>query len=204
METIWKTQPSMLLARQAIILHLQHNAKFTVVTSIDHFWGEQWKEYVQDKMPAFMLLTDAENIPWKTKTRKKADSAIEFFFRSLLMHCLGHGLNCVFISGIEMTATKVMGFYMESLPKHKASMRRVSVSIIDLFQIQVLLPPSSYSSRSFFLFTGQCEVYHWRIFSGFIVFRAIRFLGVYSAMQCNVMQCSAVQYSAIECNTGLM
>ena len=132
METIWKTQPSMLLARQALILHLQHNTPFTVVTSIDHFWSEQWKEYVQDKMPAFMLLTDAENIPWKTKTRTKADSAIEFFFRGLLMHCLGQGLNCVFISGIQMTATKVMGFYMESLPKHKASIRKVSVSIIGI------------------------------------------------------------------------
>ena len=130
----------MLLARQAVILHLQHNAKFTVVTSIDHFWSEQWEEYVQDKIPAFMLLTDAESIPWKTRTRTKADSTMEFFFRSLLMHCLGQGLNCVFISGIQMTATKVMGFYMESLPKHKASMRKVSVSIID---ISKALPPLS-------------------------------------------------------------
>ncbi|XP_020629551.1 probable ATP-dependent RNA helicase DDX60 [Orbicella faveolata] len=129
METIWNTQPSMLLARQALILHLQCNTQFTVVTSIDHFWGEQWKEYVQDKMPAFMLLTDAENIPWKTKTGTKADSAIEFLFRSLLMHCLGQGLNCVFISGIQMTATKVMGFYMESLAKHKASMRKHGKSV---------------------------------------------------------------------------
>ena len=48
------------------------------------------------------------------------------------MYCLGQGLNCVFISGIQMTATKVMGFYMESLVKHKASMRKVSVSIIEV------------------------------------------------------------------------
>ena len=128
METIWKTQPSMLLARQTLILHLQHNTPFTVVTSIDHFWGEQWKEYVQDKMPAFMLLTDAENNPWKTKRSTKAESVIEFLFRSLLMHCLGQGLNCVYISGIEMTATKVMGFYMESSGKHKAFLKMVSVS----------------------------------------------------------------------------
>ncbi|KAK2572326.1 putative ATP-dependent RNA helicase DDX60 [Acropora cervicornis] len=129
METIWKTQPSMLLARQTLILHLQHNTSFTVVTSIDHFWGEEWKEYVQDQMPAFMLLTDAENIPWKTKGRTKAESVIEFLFRSLLMHCLGQGLNCVYISGIQMTATKVMGFYMESSAKHKAVLRKRGKSV---------------------------------------------------------------------------
>ena len=53
------------------------------------------------------------------------------------MYCLGHGLNCVFISGIQMTATKVMGFYMESSAKHKFSMRKVSGSIIDIFQVLI-------------------------------------------------------------------
>ena len=60
------------------------------------------------------------------------------------MHCLGQGLNCVFISGIEMTATKVMGFYVESSATHKASLIKVSISISDTFE--VLLPPSSYPS----------------------------------------------------------
>ena len=49
------------------------------------------------------------------------------------MHCLGQGLNCVYISGIQMTATKVLGFYMESSAEHKAILRKVSVSIIDIF-----------------------------------------------------------------------
>ena len=126
MEIIWRTQPSMLLARQAIILHLQHYPRFTVVTSIANFWTKEWKEYVDDKIPAFLLLTDAENIPWKTKRTKKQDLKIEFFFRSLLLHFLGHGLNCVFISGIQMTATKVLGFYIESFFDHKAFFKKVS------------------------------------------------------------------------------
>ncbi|KAJ7386932.1 putative ATP-dependent RNA helicase ddx60 [Desmophyllum pertusum] len=40
MEIIWKSHPSMLLARQALILHLQYNTPFTVITSIDNFWGK--------------------------------------------------------------------------------------------------------------------------------------------------------------------
>ncbi|XP_044173202.1 probable ATP-dependent RNA helicase DDX60 isoform X1 [Acropora millepora] len=131
METIWKTQPSMLLARQTLILHLQHNTSFTVVTSINHFWSEEWKEYVQDQIPAFMLLTDAENIPWKTERGTKAESVIQFLFRSLLMHCLGQGLNCVYISGIQMTATKVLGFYMESSAEHKAILRKRGKSVLE-------------------------------------------------------------------------
>lgn len=128
MEIIWSSQPSMLLARQALMLHLQNNTSFTVVTSIDNYWGKQWKDYVEDKFPAFLLLTDVENIPWKIKPDKQ--EAVKFFFRSLLCHALGQGLNCVFISGIEMTATKVVGFYTQSISIHKFFFRKVSPTII--------------------------------------------------------------------------
>ena len=113
----------MLLARQALILHLKYNTTFTVVTSIDHFFGKQWRDYVNSKIPAFLLLTDVENIPWESgeSTRRR----LQFLFRSLLFHSLGEGLNCVFISGIEMTATKVMGYYVESLPDHRLRFRKV-------------------------------------------------------------------------------
>lgn len=112
----------MLLARQALILHLKCNTSFTVVTSIDNFWGKQWEEYVNDKIPAFLLLTDAESVPWETTQADK--HALEFFFRSLLLHSLGQGLNCVFINGVEMTATKVVGFYIVS--EHNGVLTRVS------------------------------------------------------------------------------
>ena len=123
MEIIWTSQPSMLLARQALILHLKYNTTITVVTSIDHFFGKQWRDYLNSKIPAFLLLTDAENIPWESgeSTRRR----LQFFFRSLLFHSLGEGLNCVFISDIEMTATKVIGYYMESLPDHRLRFRKV-------------------------------------------------------------------------------
>lgn len=124
METIWTSQPSMLLARQAIILHLQYNTSFTVITSIDNFWGKEWREYVDDKVPAFLMLTDVENIPWETTEKRKLE--LEFFFRSLLYHSLGQGLNCVFISCMETTATKVTGFYMESFSDHRMLFRKVS------------------------------------------------------------------------------
>lgn len=125
MEVIWTSQPSMLLARQALILHLQYNQRpsFTVVTSINNFWEKQWKDYVDDKVPAFLLLTDAEKIPWKANEVKTRE--FQFFFRSLLLHSLGQGLNCVFIAGVAMTATKVMGYYMESLATYKAHSRKV-------------------------------------------------------------------------------
>ena len=112
----------MLLARQALILHLRYNTPFTVVTSVVNFWGQQWKDYVNDKVPAFLLLTDAENIPWKNERLKHT---VEFFFRCLLFHCLAQGLNCAFISGIQMTATKVMGFYIESSAIHKMYFKKV-------------------------------------------------------------------------------
>ena len=72
------------------------------------------------------MLTDAENVPWKkTGETKMLDEAVEFFFRCLLLHCLGQGLNCVFISGVQMTATKVMGYYNESTSEHRLFFRKV-------------------------------------------------------------------------------
>lgn len=80
------------------------------------FWGQEWKDYVNDEVPAFLLLTDAENIPWKDGNLK---ATMQYFFRCFLFHFLAHGLNCVFVSGIEITATKVMGFYIYSSAIHK-------------------------------------------------------------------------------------
>ena len=126
MEIIWRSRPSMLLARQALILHLQHNTPFTIETSIASVWENHWKEYIDRHIPAFLVLTDAENVPWnKTGETEKLDVSVEFFFRCLLLHCLGQGLNCVFISGVQMTATKVMGYYNESMSQHRSFLRQV-------------------------------------------------------------------------------
>ncbi|CAH3109024.1 unnamed protein product [Pocillopora meandrina] len=116
MEIIWRSNPSLLLAREALILHLQRNTDLIVKTSMVDFWGQEWKDYVNDEVPAFLLLTDAENIPWK---EGKLKATMQYFFRCFLFHCLAHGLNCVFVSGIEITATKVMGFYIYSSAIHK-------------------------------------------------------------------------------------
>ena len=114
----------MLLAREVLILHLQRNTDFIVNTSMVNFWGKEWKDYVNDKVPAFLLLTDAENIPWN---HEKLKEAVEFFFRCLLIHCLAHGLNCVFISCIQTTATKVMGFNINCAPIHKNIFTKVKI-----------------------------------------------------------------------------
>ena len=117
----------MLLAREALILHLQHNTDFTVKTLMVNHWGQRWKDYVDDEVPAFFLLTDAENIPCQDGKLKKT---MEFFFRCLLYHCLAHEFNCVFISGIQTTATKVMGFYMDSSAIHKKFFTKVKIILL--------------------------------------------------------------------------
>ena len=128
LEIIWRSRPSMLLARQALILHLQNNTRFTVVTSVSNFWHEGWSDYIDNSTPAFLMLTDAENIPWKeARETRELDLAVEYFFRCLLLHSLGQRLNCVFISGIDMTATKVMGDFVESTSIHRTYFMQVIV-----------------------------------------------------------------------------
>ncbi|XP_027035542.1 probable ATP-dependent RNA helicase DDX60 [Pocillopora damicornis] len=131
-EIIWKSRPSMLLARQVLILHLQHNTPFITETSIASVWDKHWKEFIDRNIPAFLVLTDAENVPWKkTGETKMLDETVEFFFRCLLLHCLGQGLNCVFISGVQMTATKVMGYYNESTSEHRLFFRKYGKAVRD-------------------------------------------------------------------------
>ncbi|PFX17719.1 putative ATP-dependent RNA helicase DDX60 [Stylophora pistillata] len=128
LEIIWRSRPSMLLARQALILHLQNNTRFTVVTSVSNFWHEGWSDYIDNSTPAFLMLTDAENIPWKeARETRELDLAVEYFFRCLLLHSLGQRLNCVFISGIDMTATKVMGDFVESTSIHRTYFMQIDV-----------------------------------------------------------------------------
>ena len=123
MEFIWSGQPSMLLARQAIILHLQHNTGFTVITTFKNCWEPNWRRYLEEQTPAFLLLSDAETCPWNIELAKKR--AVEFFFRALLGRSLNMGLNCVYISGIQLTNSKVMGFYTESSPYYKETFTKV-------------------------------------------------------------------------------
>ena len=40
------------------------------------FWEQEWNDYVNDEVPAFLLLTDAENIPWKHGNLKET---MEYF-----------------------------------------------------------------------------------------------------------------------------
>ena len=123
MEAIWSSQPSMLLARQAVILHLRHNTSITVTTECKNIWDDKWALSIEEQRPAFLLLTDAENIPWVVNEEER--STIEFLFHTLLGHSLEQTLNCVFISGIELTATKLMGFYIEASARQAFHFRKV-------------------------------------------------------------------------------
>ncbi|XP_022803066.1 probable ATP-dependent RNA helicase DDX60 [Stylophora pistillata] len=134
MEIIWRSNSTMLLAREALILHLQHNTDFTVKTSMVNFWGKEWKDYLNDEVPAFLLLADAEKIPFQLGELKET---LEYFFRCLLFHCLAHGLNCVFISGIQTSATKVMGFYSYSSATHKKEFTKFEKEIWNKWQLLV-------------------------------------------------------------------
>ena len=138
MEAIWSSQPSMLLARQAVILHLRHNTRYTVTTEFKSMWDEEWALYIEEQRPAFLLLTDAENIPWDVD--KEEGLTIEFLFHTLLGHSLEQTLNCVFISGIELTATKLMGFYIQASARQAFHFRKVQFSFFSSFPLQSVRP----------------------------------------------------------------
>ncbi|XP_066285601.1 probable ATP-dependent RNA helicase DDX60 [Branchiostoma lanceolatum] len=114
MHVLWTGCPSMMLAREVMILHLQQNTPYTVTTDISSADSPDWREYLQKNRPAFVAISDGnQNLPLGLPKK-----AVVSVFKTLLLHVLSGGVNCVFMSEIEHTATKAFGFYLECRP-HK-------------------------------------------------------------------------------------
>ncbi|XP_035676190.1 probable ATP-dependent RNA helicase DDX60 [Branchiostoma floridae] len=114
MRVLWAGCPSMSLAREVMILHLQQNTPYTVTTYIPSADSEDWIQYLQKNRPAFVALSDGnQNLPLGLPK-----DAVVAVFKTLFLHVLRGRVNCVFMSEIEHTATKAYGFYLEYYP-HK-------------------------------------------------------------------------------------
>ncbi|XP_019643772.1 PREDICTED: probable ATP-dependent RNA helicase DDX60 isoform X1 [Branchiostoma belcheri] len=112
MQVLWTSCPSMMLARHVIIQHLQENTAYTVTTNIPAADSPQWHQYLQNNRPAFVTISDGcQNLPLGLPK-----NAVLAVFKTLLLHVLSEGVNCVYMSEIEHTATKAYGFYIECRP----------------------------------------------------------------------------------------
>ncbi|KAI8484114.1 putative ATP-dependent RNA helicase ddx60, partial [Branchiostoma belcheri] len=112
MQVLWTSCPSMMLARHVIIQHLQENTAYTVTTNIPAADSDQWHQYLQNNRPAFVTISDGcQNLPLGLPK-----NAVMAVFKTLLLHVLSEGVNCVYMSEIEHTATKAYGFYIECRP----------------------------------------------------------------------------------------
>ncbi|XP_078597365.1 putative ATP-dependent RNA helicase DDX60 isoform X2 [Branchiostoma floridae x Branchiostoma japonicum] len=114
MRVLWAGCPSMSLAREVMILHLQQNTPYTVTTYIPSADSQDWIQYLQKNRPAFVALSDGnQNLPLGLPK-----DVVVAVFKTLFLHVLRGRVNCVFMSEIEHTATKAFGFYLEYYP-HK-------------------------------------------------------------------------------------
>ncbi|XP_070552422.1 probable ATP-dependent RNA helicase DDX60 [Ptychodera flava] len=115
MESVWLKTPSMLLARQMVILHLQKNTEVKVLTEFDNWFGGEWKEYLDGNHPAFMMVADGD-----TKACFGEDNVLaRFLYQSLAVHTIFQRINIAFSSQITHTVTKLFGYYVASYSKHR-------------------------------------------------------------------------------------
>ena len=113
-QELWKSEPSLYLARQALKFHLRKHISNKVLCDFQNPWDPMFAKYVKEFCPSFILLSDG-NI-------KKQRSSRPFCFHECtsnvfvcqLAKCLQLGLNCAFTGGIELGTSTLDGHHVES------------------------------------------------------------------------------------------
>ena len=105
-EAVWYDSPLKLLARRTVIQHLSRNTDCHVITDIPHPYSQEWKDYVDQYHPAFVMLSDGESLP---KPRMRC-----ILIRALLTSCLKLGIDCAFCSPLKRSLRSIDTFYIEA------------------------------------------------------------------------------------------
>ncbi|XP_065837258.1 probable ATP-dependent RNA helicase DDX60 [Oscarella lobularis] len=112
MEVVWSLLPdsSALLARKAIIRHLNRSTRMSVACEFESALSDKWKEYLKEECPCFVVMSDK---PLELSSLSKFRSVIEnarLPFRSLLLGCQQMEIDCVFFAGMKFRVNRIHAF----------------------------------------------------------------------------------------------
>ena len=129
MEVVWSLLPdsSALLARKAIIRHLNRSTRMSVACEFESALSDKWKEYLKEECPCFVVMSDK---PLELSSLSKFRSVIEnarLPFRSLLLGCQQMEIDCVFFAGMKFRVNRIHAFRCCFSPSLRDEVEQVSV-----------------------------------------------------------------------------
>ncbi|XP_028405481.1 probable ATP-dependent RNA helicase DDX60 isoform X2 [Dendronephthya gigantea] len=111
LESVWKSQPCVYLARKIILQHLLANVSFKVLFDFESPWDPNFFSYIKKYSPSFMLLSDGEILHEPERQRLIPENALRIFVLHFLK-VLSLEMNCAFTYGIEFGTSTLNGFHI--------------------------------------------------------------------------------------------
>ncbi|XP_040274578.1 probable ATP-dependent RNA helicase DDX60 isoform X1 [Bufo bufo] len=102
MEPTYSQYPELKSWRTQLIIHLEKNANTTVYL-FSNFHSSQWKSFLRDQSPYFLMVSDKGLNPQQT-----------YFFNLLMLDSLENNLDVVLTAGLESDHLRVYGYHIIS------------------------------------------------------------------------------------------
>ncbi|XP_068131464.1 probable ATP-dependent RNA helicase DDX60 [Hyperolius riggenbachi] len=102
MEHFYTGRSDLVSLRTQLMLHLENNTDITVHT-FSNFLCEEWKEFVTDHVPYFMMVSD-----------EGLDNSQTYALHMLILNALGNQINVVLTAGQESDYLRVFGYHINA------------------------------------------------------------------------------------------
>ena len=112
-QDLWKCEPSLYLARQALKLHLCEHIDNKVLCEFNNPWDPKFAQYVYTFCPSFMLLSDGDINERLSSRPFSIPKYVSDVFLCELDQCLKLGLNCAFTAGVEFGTSTLDGYHVQ-------------------------------------------------------------------------------------------
>ncbi|XP_007527285.3 probable ATP-dependent RNA helicase DDX60 [Erinaceus europaeus] len=115
--------PDLLTLRTALILHLQHNTTIDVRTDFSGCLSQQWKNFLEESSPYFIIVTD-----------EGLDHLQTHFFNFLILHSLEMKVNVVLSLGQESDMLRLYAYMMPCNQRNQKFFMKNKNKIKDVYK----------------------------------------------------------------------
>ncbi|CAG8509201.1 9142_t:CDS:2 [Acaulospora colombiana] len=111
-KAIWNDDPKLRVAREIVLSHLksyQHVTKVPIY-EFDNWWGSEFAEYIEERLPLFILLGDGTTKDLEMNSVDVDSSKASIIWRGLIYHTLHNDLSAALIPGMEFRDSRAKAF----------------------------------------------------------------------------------------------
>ncbi|XP_075467930.1 putative ATP-dependent RNA helicase DDX60 isoform X3 [Ascaphus truei] len=141
MENLYFSRPDLISLRTQLKLHLEQNTDTVVYDLFSNFLSPEWKKFLHDKCPYFLMASDeGMSVPGT------------YFLHLLILNALGNNINVVLFSGQEFDHLRVYGYHVKIKNHQKHYVRENESNITAGLQALVASAKTSHEAASLSFF----------------------------------------------------